>query len=115
MLNFRHDHPLTPYIKAEIQHRFDHRACETIADFQMASGRAMTIHRHLKKNARQHEKDDRSPQGNRLNFVLGWDNRAKRAALEASAGQQSDQMIDSVLTSKPARTRPSMPQRCWTY
>ncbi len=93
MLNFRHDHPLTPYVKAEIQYRFDHQACETIAEFQMAGGRAMTIHRHLKRNKRQHEKDDRSSPGDRLNFVLGWDNRAKRTALEASVGQRSDQII----------------------
>lgn len=92
MLQYRHDHGVTPYVQAEIEFRFDHAACETIEAFQAASGRAMTIHRHTKRNQRQHEKDDRSQSGDRRHFVLGWDNRPKQAALEASIRQLEDRV-----------------------
>lgn len=82
MLQYRDDHPLASYVRGEIRHRFDHLACDSISDFQMASRRAMTIHRHVKQNHRQHSKDDRSHDEDRRDFVLGWDNRAKREALE---------------------------------
>lgn len=88
MLQYRDAHPLAAYVRGEIQHRFDHLACETVSEFQLASRRAMTIHRHVKQNHRQHAKDDRSHEGDRRGFVLGWDNRAKREALQQSIRSQ---------------------------
>lgn len=88
MLLYRDDHPLAAYLRGEIRHRYDHLACETIEQFQMASRRAMTIHRHVKQNHRQHAKDDRSREDDRRHFVLGWDNRAKRESLEQSLRDQ---------------------------
>lgn len=90
MLQFRSGHPLSPYVKGEILCRFNHLACETIEQFQMASGRAMTIHRHVKKNQRHHEKDDRSRPDDRRHYVLGWDNREKRLALEEAIKRQTE-------------------------
>ncbi|MCA9179967.1 MAG: hypothetical protein KDA51_00905, partial [Planctomycetales bacterium] len=80
-LHYRQDHPLTPWVKAEVTHRFDYEACETIEQFQLAKGAAMTRNRHLKSGGIRHEKDDRSAPGDRRTFVLGWDNRQKRHAL----------------------------------
>ncbi len=88
MLLSRDDHPLAVYVRGEIRHRFDHLACETVTEFQMASRRAMTIHRHVKQNHRQHAKDDRRTENDRRDFVLGWDNRAKRESLEQSIRKQ---------------------------
>jgi len=95
MLQYRNDHSLAAYVRGEIRSRFDHLACETIQDLQMASRRAMTIHRHVKQNHRQHAKDDRNPEDDRRNFVLGWDNRAKREALEQSIRNQQTK-VDSL-------------------
>ncbi|WP_068137526.1 ATP-binding protein [Roseimaritima ulvae] len=88
MLHYRDDHPLTPYVRGEIQSRFDHLACDNVADFQRASRRAMTIRRHVKQNLRQHAKDDRGGPDNRRHFVLGWDNKPKREALQRSIHEQ---------------------------
>jgi len=88
MLQYRDDHPLASYLRGEIRFRFDHLACESVSEFQMASRKAMTIHRHVKQNHRQHAKDDRSQENDRRSFVLGWDNRAKREVLEQSINQQ---------------------------
>lgn len=83
-LEFRDGHALTPWVRAEIAHRFDYQACDTVEQFQMSRGPAMTRNRHLKSGSLKHEKDDRSAIGDRRTFVLGWDNRAKRQALSES-------------------------------
>ncbi|PAY21175.1 hypothetical protein CKO51_02495 [Rhodopirellula sp. SM50] len=108
MLHYRDDHPLASYVRGEVLHRFDHLACETIAEFQMANRRAMTIHRHVKQNHRQHAKDDRSRRDDRRHFVLGWDNRSKRQALEQSIRDQQTQI--ATLQSQIASLRRSSDQ-----
>lgn len=90
-LQYREDHPLTPWVKAEVQQRFDYQACETIEEFQRAKGAAMTRNRHLKSGPLKHEKDDRAQPDDRRHFVLGWDNRQKRSMLgEAIARHEAD-------------------------
>ena len=75
------DHPLTPWIRSEIQQRFDYVACETIEEFQKLDSAAMTKNRHIKSSNARHEKDDRQMPDDRRHFVLGWDNRQKRLSL----------------------------------
>lgn len=75
------DHPLTPWVRSEIQSRFDYVACETIEEFQRLEAAAMTKNRHIKSGNARHEKDDRQMPDDRRHFVLGWDNRQKRLSL----------------------------------
>ena len=81
---FREDHPLSGWIRSEVQQRFDYAACDTIEEFQRAKGAAMTRNRHLKSGPLKHEKDDRTLPEDRRQYVLGWDNRQKRLDLAAS-------------------------------
>jgi uncharacterized protein YPO0396 len=81
-LDYRHDHPMRPWITAEIQNRFQVIGCETIEEFQGLHGAAMTKNRHLKSNQSRHEKDDRSHPDDRRHFVLGWDNKQKKQSLK---------------------------------
>ena len=83
-LLFREDHPLSGWIRSEVQQRFDYAACDTIEEFQRAKGAAMTRNRHLKSGPLKHEKDDRTLPEDRRQYVLGWDNRQKRLDLAAS-------------------------------
>jgi uncharacterized protein YPO0396 len=78
------DHPLTPWVKAEIAQRFDYTACDTIAEFTACRGPAMTSNRQIKTGNTRHEKDDRFAAHDRRSFVLGWDNREKRLAIRES-------------------------------
>jgi uncharacterized protein YPO0396 len=80
-LDLREGHPLLPWVKAEIEDRFDLRCCDTIEEFQAAADWAMTRQRHLKWRGERHEKDDRERTADPRNFVLGWDNREKRRVL----------------------------------
>jgi uncharacterized protein YPO0396 len=80
-LAFREGHALLPWVKAELEERFDFRCCDTPAEFQEADGLAMTRHRHVKFRGVRHEKDDRDKIADPRYFVLGWDNREKRRRL----------------------------------
>jgi uncharacterized protein YPO0396 len=80
-LAFRDGHPLLPWVKAELDERFDYRCCDTIEEFQQAQGLAMTRHRHLKVRGVRHEKDDRDRVADPRFFVLGWNNNEKKRRL----------------------------------
>ena len=85
------DHPLVPWVRTEMQNRFDYAACETIEEFQRCESSAMTRNRHIKSGNARHEKDDRQMPEDRRHFVLGWDNRQKRLSLaEAIRRAESD-------------------------
>jgi uncharacterized protein YPO0396 len=81
-LNFREGHHLLPWLRAELNERFDYRCCNTMDEFRQTHGLAMTRERHFKTGQIKHEKNDRSQAASRRNFVLGWDNAEKRRALQ---------------------------------
>ncbi len=93
-LQFRDGHALLPWLKAELKSRFDYRCCDSIDEFQAASGLAVTQDRHIKSGSVRHTKDDRNWSVDRQRFVLGWDNREKRASLTDSMDQLASQEHD---------------------
>ena len=81
-LRLKHNHPLVPWVRAELEERYDYLCCDTIEEFQAAHCPAMTRERHIKSaNGVRHEKDDRDRTVDPRFFVLGWDNREKRRHL----------------------------------
>ncbi len=77
-----------------MSHRFDYAACDTVEEFQKATGAAMTRNRHFKTSNQRHEKDDRTTHSDHRSFVLGWDNKAKKVALtEAIRQAESDLLL----------------------
>ena len=87
------DHPLTPWVRSEVQQRFDYVACETIEEFQRLDSAAMTKNRHIKSGNARHEKDDRQMPDDRRHFVLGWDNRQKRLSLADAIRQGNEDLL----------------------
>jgi uncharacterized protein YPO0396 len=54
----------------------------------------MTRNRHTKTNASRHEKNDRTSNSDRRNFVLGWDNSLRRESLIQSLDKlESEQQL----------------------
>lgn len=91
-LDLREGHPLLPWVKAELEERFDLRCCETIEEFQAAADWVVTRQRHIKWRSERHEKDDRERAADPRSFVLGWDNRAKRRVLAEEITRQTEQI-----------------------
>ncbi len=76
-LKLRDGHVLLPWVRAELEDRFDYRCCNTVEEFQSIHGPAITPECHV-RNRDHHIKDDRDRAVDPSNFVLGWDNRDKK-------------------------------------
>ncbi len=80
----------TYWIKSEIKTKFNYICTDDLEEFRLAE-KALTRH-GLTKSASRHEKDDRPEIQNRQQFVLGWDNKEKIAALRQEADQLDKQI-----------------------
>ena len=69
------------WLRHELHRRFDYECCEDMDAFA-AARKAMTPEGLIKSGDTRHEKDDRYDIHDRRNYILGWDNAAKRHALE---------------------------------
>jgi len=97
-LAFREGNLLLPWVRAELEERFNFTCCQTIEEFQNAASLALTRQRHVKRGGR-HEKDDRDQTVDPARFVLGWDNKSKRIHLAGEVtrlGQAVDQLSDDI-------------------
>lgn len=83
------DGPFADYLRSELVRRADHRCAATLAEFR-AEQRAVTKEGQVRSGAR-HEKDDRSRVDDPRNWVLGWVNERKVAALTEQLLQLQNQ------------------------
>jgi uncharacterized protein YPO0396 len=79
-LEVKPDTPFTGWLSAELIDGFDYLCCENLAEFQRAN-RALTLTGQIRHGQARHEKDDRSPLGDRRQYVLGWNNKEKQLVL----------------------------------
>lgn len=73
--------PHRAWLEAQLRERFDYACVESVAALRAAE-RAVTREGQVKHGPDRHEKDDRHPVDDPARWVLGWDNRAKRALFE---------------------------------
>lgn len=83
-LAIKDDSQFYDWLQRELDERFDHICCASLDEFRRED-KAITRSGQIKTGGRRHEKDDRSRIDDRANFVLGWSNAAKIAALEKAA------------------------------
>ena len=76
--------------RGEADERFGHVCCETIEVFRRET-KAITRAGQIKGKGQRHEKDDRTRIDDRTNYVLGWSNEAKIAALDAQIQARAKQ------------------------
>ncbi|WP_109472088.1 ATP-binding protein [Ornithinimicrobium cavernae] len=83
------DGPFHDYLRDQLTRRADHRCVETVEAFRQEH-RAVTLQGQVRSGDR-HEKDDRSRVDDPRNWVLGWANERKVAALtEQLIGLQAE-------------------------
>jgi len=99
-LKFKPQHELTPWIREEVQQRFDFRCCNSVEEFDALSRNAMTSNCHIKFNKKRHQKDDRERTTDPRYFVLGWDNTQKkrRVALHIQEMESEHIILSEALT-----------------
>lgn len=79
-LEFKHGEPLAPWVEAEVARGFDLACCDSLEEFRREP-KALTRFGQVKGGPR-HTKDDRRRIDDRTQYVLGWANTEKLAALE---------------------------------
>lgn len=72
------------WLRQELHRQFDYTCVDTLAAFR-ATDRALTREGQVKHNRSRHEKDDRRSVDDRRYWVLGFDNRDRRALFEERA------------------------------
>ena len=107
-LRYRSGHPLTPWVTAHIENRFDYRCCDSVEQFREAPRLAMTRNRHTKVGNFRHEKDDRNKTVDPSQFVLGWDNREKKRRLEERIARLDLQISEILQTISHAEKQASI-------
>jgi uncharacterized protein YPO0396 len=85
--------PVQEWLKSELRIRFDYECVENLQEFRR-SERAITREGQIKHSKTRHEKDDRRGRDGRLQRLLGFDNREKRAEFEKFAQELAEQISD---------------------
>ena len=86
-LQIKDDSPCYNWLLNRLVERFDFQCCDKLEEFRR-NKYAITHQGQIKSGGDRHEKDDRHDLHNRLNYVLGWDNRDKLRALEQQRTEQ---------------------------
>ncbi len=87
------DSPFYDWIEGEVARRFDYVCCGSLEEFRRET-KALTRAGQIKQGGERHEKDDRQRIDDRSNYVLGWSNEAKIAALDKQAKESQQRMAD---------------------
>jgi uncharacterized protein YPO0396 len=83
-LVIKDDSPFYDWLQHQLDERYDHICCAGLDEFRREE-KAVTRTGQIKSGGTWHEKDDRTRIDDRANYVLGWSNAAKIAALEKAA------------------------------
>jgi uncharacterized protein YPO0396 len=83
-LVIKDDSPFYDWLQHQLDERYDHICCARLDEFRREE-KAVTRTGQIKSGGTWHEKDDRTRIDDRANYVLGWSNAAKIAALEQAA------------------------------
>ncbi|MGB3748178.1 MAG: SbcC/MukB-like Walker B domain-containing protein [Rhodanobacter sp.] len=84
-------HAHQEWLRAELARRYDYACVDSVQALQR-SERAITAQGQIKHGRSRHEKDDRHAIGDRRQWVLGFDNRAKLALYKEEAGTLAQQI-----------------------
>lgn len=90
-LDFNKKSPYTTWVEDAICDHYNYACVEDLEEFYRYKEKAVTKEGLIKSVHNKHEKDDRPHTNNRENYVLGWDNREKIAAIRAAVKELQEQ------------------------
>src|SRR5665213_2590874 len=86
-MQLKDGHPLSRWVESELRTHFNYRCCESIEEFENASGFALTMQGLIRSAGTRHIKDDSTAINDPRNHILGWSNREKIRRLEDEQNQ----------------------------
>lgn len=90
-LRLREEHPMQAWLSREVRQLYDHVCCETPDEFERTP-RGLSKEGLVGHSEHRREKDDRRALGDVRDFVLGWSNRDKVAALAKAITQRTGEI-----------------------
>ena len=90
-LDFNKKSPYTTWMEDAICDHYNYACVEDLEEFYRYKEKAVTKEGLIKSVHNKHEKDDRPHTNNRENYVLGWDNKEKIAAIRAAVKELQEQ------------------------
>lgn len=80
-IDFNRDSPYQEWVEDVILDQYNYICVANLEEFYQYKEKAVTINGLIKSVHNKHEKDDRQQVNSRTNYVLGWDNKDKIAAI----------------------------------
>lgn len=90
-LEFNKKIPYSSWVENAIFDHYNYACVVDLEEFYRYEKRAVTKDGLIKSVHNKHEKDDRPHTNNRENYVLGWDNKEKIAAIRAAVTELQEQ------------------------
>ncbi len=90
-LEFNKKSPYSTWVEDAICDHYNYACVEDLEEFYRYKEKAVTKEGLIKSVHNKHEKDDRPHTNNRENYVLGWDNKEKIAAIRAAVTKLQEQ------------------------
>ena len=90
-LEFNEKSPYSSWVEDAIFDHYNYACVEDMEEFYRYKEKAVTKEGLIKSVHSKHEKDDRPHTNNRENYVLGWDNKEKIAAIRATVKELQEQ------------------------
>lgn len=87
-LRLREEHPMQAWLAREVRNLYDHVCCDTPEEFERTP-RGLSKEGLVAHSEHRREKDDRRRLGDVRDYVLGWSNRDKVAALAKVIAQRA--------------------------
>lgn len=95
-LEFNHKSEYAAWIQDTIAEHYNYSCVATLEEFSHYKAMAVTREGLIKSAHGKHEKDDRPHVNSRANYVLGWDNREKIAAITSSVRDLQEQQTKNL-------------------
>ena len=90
-LEFNKKSPYSTWVEDAISDHYNYACVANLDEFYRYKEKAVTKEGLIKSVHSKHEKDDRPHTNNRENYVLGWDNKEKIAAIRAAVKELQEQ------------------------
>lgn len=100
-LRLRDDHPMQAWLAREVRNLYDHVCCDSVEEFEKTP-RGLSKEGLVAHSEHRREKDDRRRLGDVKDYVLGWSNREKVAALAKVITQRVTDIDKQIKLAKSA-------------
>lgn len=104
-IEFNQASPYQEWVEAVILDQYNYACVSSLEEFYQYSEKVVTPEGLIKSVHNKHEKDDRQHVRSRTNYVLGWDNKAKIAAIKEQVLQLQEYQRQNLASQRDIATK----------